>query len=669
MLRVSHLSGFSAFRQIEAAVNDPGALALLNGETDGFAIDATIYDSVTAASYTGGPVGGTVATIDTATPANDLSDVALDRSNIVQSGTSARMVHWPTSPYVRWTPHNLLLQSQTFGTTWSLTNATQSANSTTAPDGTTTADSFTEDSSASALHRIRQDITGLSTALYTFSLYVKSISGNYISIGCQQAGSSGVWFGSIYDLSDGSLGETSIGGTCTIVDRTITSVGSGWYLITITGTISATDHRWRINTSNVKTSATYDAAGNITYTGTSTIGFYLWGAHVNRGYIAAPYLVTTTAARIGIPQGYDIAASKYGLLVEPAATNLLLRSDDLTTTWTNTNSTEGSNATTAPDGSTTADSIIEASDTAQTHGIQQTSASLTSGTAYTFSVYLKQGTRTWARLDGATTRFADNFYCDFNLGSGAVGTLGAGCTAATITAIGDGWYRCTITATCDSTGTNVFTVYIGEGDTDITYNGDGAKLIYMWGAQLEAGSIATSYIPTVSATVTRAVDSVNVTPLSSIPFSQTAGTLYVDNSKLTDATYDTYTDPRYVAFDDGTNTENIVFLAATSGTDNDQFIVRTSNTVQAQLETLGVSKNTRRQMSGAWAANDVDASYDGAAVASDGTATVPPAITQFHIGNRQGNDRPLAGYIYRLVYVPRQVETEDGNLATWRYNF
>jgi hypothetical protein len=76
----------------------PGALALLDGETDGFAIQAR----------TDPP---TVAVIDTGTPANNLSDVAFGASNLVQSGTSPKMVHWNSAPYVRWTPHNLFLNS------------------------------------------------------------------------------------------------------------------------------------------------------------------------------------------------------------------------------------------------------------------------------------------------------------------------------------------------------------------------------------------------------------------------------------------------------------------------------------------------------------------------------------------------------------------------------
>jgi hypothetical protein len=81
-----------------SSVGAVGALGLLSGESDGFAIDSTTYPA-------------TVAVIDTGTPANNLSNVGLDAANLVQSGTSPKMVHWNSSPYVRWTPHNLFLNS------------------------------------------------------------------------------------------------------------------------------------------------------------------------------------------------------------------------------------------------------------------------------------------------------------------------------------------------------------------------------------------------------------------------------------------------------------------------------------------------------------------------------------------------------------------------------
>ena len=104
----------------------------------------------------------------------------------------------------------------------------------------------------------------------------------------------------------------------------------------------------------------------VTFTATTTTGtFTVSGGtpttmQINRGPQLTPYLVTTGAIRIGIPQGYDVANSKFGILVEPAATNLLLQAEDISTTWDCTiTHLKSINATTAPDGSLTADKLIE----------------------------------------------------------------------------------------------------------------------------------------------------------------------------------------------------------------------------------------------------------------------------------------------------------------------
>ena len=110
-----------------------GAMELLIGETQGYAIDAT---SINNRSYIGGPDGGEVACRDTSTPANDLSNVPLDSSNLTQSGTSPKIVNWNTFSG----PHNLLRYSEDFtASPWADGDGSVSANTTASPDGRTTA--------------------------------------------------------------------------------------------------------------------------------------------------------------------------------------------------------------------------------------------------------------------------------------------------------------------------------------------------------------------------------------------------------------------------------------------------------------------------------------------------------------------------------------------------
>jgi hypothetical protein len=189
-----------------------------------------------------------------------------------------------------------------------------------------------------------------------------------------------------------------------------------------------------------------------------------------------------------------------GLLIEEARTNLLLRSEDFGTTWALTNATVSSNVTVAPDGNTTADKVIE--DTADSaHGPSQ--SFILSPGSYTFSCYAKKGERAWLRMF-----FGGLANTWFNLDSGTIGTIGAGVTAAIVDA-GNGWYRCSISG--------VATAGILHGarlatDNDISsYEGDGTSGLFLWGAQLEAGSFPTSYIPTTTAALARSADVCNIT--------------------------------------------------------------------------------------------------------------------------------------------------------------
>ena len=79
--------------------------------------------------------------------------------------------------------------------------------------------------------------------------------------------------------------------------------------------------------------------------------------------------------------------------------------------------------------------------------------------------------------------------------------------------------------------------------------------------------------------------------------------------------------------------------------------------------------NTRTQITVGYGANDFDGSQDGVAATADGTATLTTGYDPLYLGTTGATGSELHGYIYRLVYVPRQVETDANNIETWRYNF
>jgi hypothetical protein len=116
----------------------------------------------------------------------------------------------------------------------------------------------------------------------------------------------------------------------------------------------------------------------------------------------------------------------------------------------------------------------------------------------------------------------------FNLATGVKGTSIGSPTSYNIVALPNGWYRVDMTIT---TGAVYCDFYISPRPADGNpgpITGDGVSpAFYTWGAMLEAGAAASSYIPTTTATVTRAVD-LPLLPTSAFPTNTTLVTIYTE---------------------------------------------------------------------------------------------------------------------------------------------
>lgn len=215
--------------------------------------------------------------------------------------------------------------------------------------------------------------------------------------------------------------------------------------------------------------------------------------------------VMQTAA-INVPRiGYDpVTHAHTGLILEGAATNLLTYSEQFdNAAWTKTNTTITANSLATPDGTTTADSFIEAAGSSQKY-MRVSLAAVGPGT-YTLSIYAKtlSGTRYLAlEFDAGGGETRRSF---FDVANGTV-TSNYNSATGSITAVGGGWYRCAVTVAMVGAASSMW-VYISNSSSSISgYTGDGTSGLYLWGAQLETGTAATSYIKTVAAAVTRAAD-------------------------------------------------------------------------------------------------------------------------------------------------------------------
>lgn len=184
--------------------------------------------------------------------------------------------------------------------------------------------------------------------------------------------------------------------------------------------------------------------------------------------------------------------------------NLLLQSDVFGTSWTPSNATVGTNATAAPDGTTTADSIIEDSTASTSHGIYQAVTVSSAAADYTFTVCLKASGRTWAMVRLYETTGATQVDAYVNLSTGAIGTTATGANWSDLrafsTSLGDGWYRVAIVGRKTNAATTLRGyVYLATADNTPIYNGNGSGNIHAWRGGLAQSSVPFNPMQTTTA--------------------------------------------------------------------------------------------------------------------------------------------------------------------------
>jgi hypothetical protein len=566
---------------------------------------------------------------------------------------------------------NLLVRSEEFdnASVWGLLG-TVTANAITAPNGTITADLATTNGTQAQLS---QGITISSGATITGSCFLKPNGINEAEIFLLAGNNTTPYGRATFNISTGVISvaaTTSNGGTN--ASASIQAFANGWYRCSVTVTYPAvTSAGIRIN-----------VAG-------ATGGIYLWGAQLETGSAATPYIqspsVFTSRASSGTYVGGDgliktattnearydhdpVSLISKGLLLEDARTNLALDSEDFSAaTWTLGAVTVTANAAVSPTGATTADSLLET--TANTEHILYATATYTFTTA-TQSIYVKPNGRTNVGLrfyhgidDWVATVFSLT-------GSGSVTQSSAGSSSgfsaisSSIANAGNGWYRISMTATQASRSVYISapdlctssTPTLAASNGSEVYAGDVTKGVYVWGAQLETASTASSYIPTTGSTVTRAADistSVATSVFESSWYRQDEGTVFAD----------------------------VAVAQPTSG--GNQFVFRTSdnaygNTValnipgQAQLSTASggtfdgsassvasLVANVSAKIGAAYATNNLGISLNGATALTDTSATIPTALNRADIGSdHAGFNRVKAGTIKRLTYWPTRLGNE-----------
>jgi hypothetical protein len=560
---------------------------------------------------------------------------------------------------------NLLLQSQDFTTTWTTTGSTASANSVAAPDGTTTADTIAENTSTSG-HILSQVFPIISGSMYSASVFGKNVDGRYVFITFRGAGSNYVY--ALFDLLNGVVTTSSATGTgYSVTSTAIQDVGNGWYRCSVVGVVGTTVSSPFMYVGLSDASAP-TSSGFPSYTGTSK-SIYIWGAQLEQRSAVTAYTPTTTQAITNyVPQLLTAASGvarfdhnpttfeSLGLEIEESRTNLVLQSQ-FASGWSATRSTLSTNQIIAPDGTLTGSWLFEDTTATNTHNVGQ-SVSFTSGTTYTVSVFAKAtASPRFLQIIFPSGAFTATRRPVFDLLNGTA--LASTDTTASIQNIGNGWYRCV--ASMQATSTSSASAQLQLADTytngSPTYTGDGYSGLYIWGAQVEAGAFATSYIPTVASQVTRAAEVASMTGTNfSSWFNQQQGSLYVEATPVQTGT-------QYVAIiGDGVNsTLGIGFF-----TDVNQLSarVRGSGASSAIGGTLSITANTAFKAMLSYAAYNNAWAYNGANRATGNTNIKPENSATLQIGSGPTGSTNLTGTIKKLSFYPVKLTDAQMNALT-----
>tara|TARA_B100000902_G_scaffold335885_1_gene335833 strand:- start:65 stop:2236 length:2172 start_codon:yes stop_codon:yes gene_type:complete len=445
--------------------------------------------------------------------------------------------------YIEDVPYNLIPYSQDIDNAdWDKVGTTISANEIIAPDNSLTGDKINENAGGN-YHNVNHDDGVTNGTTYTVSAYFKEAERTTASIYENLGVGGGGYPLSSFNLSNGTVDSQDANHIAKI-----SSAGSGWYRCSITFTANAT-----------RTGSIYYAPNNqLTYSGTLNSGVFMWGAQFVKSDKPKNYLPTTD--RKNLPRlNYPVYGGCPSLLLEPQRINLIPYSTDFSNAaWTKNEVTVTANSIISPEGITNA-SLIKESSANSLHWIGD-AISVTSGTSYSASVYAKKKERSVLQIV-LSTNFLAASYANYDLDSGVVSATGGSVTAKIVQMQND-WYRCILSFTATATNSGTLLLAIQNSTTaarGAAYQGDGSSGLYLYGAQVEAGSYPTSLMPTSGGTFTRNEDIVEHAGLGTTnTFNSSEGVLYGELK------FDQIVSGNYIGIDDGTTSNRIIIGAESS---------------------------------------------------------------------------------------------------------
>ena len=343
-------------------------------------------------------------------------------------------------------------------------------------------------------------------------------------------------------------------------------------------------------------------------------------------------------------------------LLENSATNLVQYSEEFSNAyWTKNLSNIVSNNAISPDGSLNASKLVSSND-GQNSRIEFFPIA-SDNTIYTSSLFVKKGDLNFISLNlrdkTGVTRVA---YFDIN--NVTVSSTINSPTDAKIENYGNGWFKVSISVNVGSGGTSVRAQYVlasADGSVNTGLN----TFLYIYGAQVEAGSFPTSYIPTNGSSVTRSAETANGAG-DAATFNDSEGVLMAEISALVDDN-----SFRYISISDGTSS-NTIRLYYTSTSNSVTYQVRFGGSLEV-LSTVAVNDITNyNKIAVKWKLNDFSMFINGLEVTTDTSGNTPIGLNLLQFTDANGTSSSFYGNTKQVQYYNSALtDSELEQLTSW----
>ena len=311
---------------------------------------------------------------------------------------------------------------------------------------------------------------------------------------------------------------------------------------------------------------------------------------------------------------WDAQRNRLGLLVEEARTNTIQYSEDFENSYWGKGggfSIYGNNGI-APDGTRTATLITD---------VDEDSYMVRGGGVASNG----QTKSIWARTVS---------------GTGKVTLLKHNSVSAALFDLTEEWQRFELPVDISESG--------GASFYAIDFRASGTTLTeaYIWGAQLETGGFATSYIRSNSGSSTSRSADVASIDVDQFGYNQSEGTLLIQASSSNDT-------PSFAALSDTTASNRMLSYVSAS---NIRWYVVDGGTAQANIASgISYSEGDSYKIANAYKADDFAINVNGETSVTDTLGSVSSGVSILNIGTSNSGGAPLNGHIKSLTYTPKRL--------------